>query len=657
MVNMNSQLVAIEYAAMEQRHDMGTTQSHPDGPAVGFTEQIAELRLHLELLGNCEDDQSRALECKEFLGTVQSFSKSKDIAEKRGLLRQALALDMFLDELCNKPACLNASITRTLSLAIETLEALAAGSWSEDEQNSYDAVVIDGDMVSSTASCNALRKVDLTPHLFGESSAALQHLCSNGTDLIVLDMTMATAGEFSLYKDIRALPQHSQTPVIFLSSPGPSKQEEDPLSHQKTQFLAKPYTMLQYRELALKACSRVLKSKMGLPTGAGEHNTGSSRAPSPCLQEDFSELQESHLKLHAAHAELGKELEQAKAALQQEQEQRKQLENSLQELRAALPVNSEKQPLGCTESSDESESSQPAQIPALEATVREGLALRARATADLEQARGDRRRAEQRATLLNTQLQELHAQLRQHLESETATQNRIIELEQRLQEKEETLNQVNAEMESVKAEHELAQKQLLTTGELTSHLRDCVSSFELAKQSFKRTQEEMESRLQANLTAASEAGSKLRKEMTERQRLEEALVNAERRLTEQSEQSRLQLSQIQSALEAEQAERTRSEGQAIQARYANLDSERASLVLVNKLRTQMSHPMDKLMERTRHLLELQLDDEARQLLEGVLENALLLQASLQEAGKRKETAPSSSSDQPAPESVLPPSGT
>src|SRR5260221_364277 len=130
-----------------------------------------------------------------------------------------------------------------------------------------------------------------------------------------------------------------------------------------------------------------------------------------------------------------------------------------------------------------------------------------------------------------------------------------------------------ADLEKEKEERQLAEQQLITTRDLSTHLRDCLASFEAAKLSFKRTQEHMEAQMQGSLKATGESEARLQKETAERQRFEEALAAAKRAHQAQA----AEVSKLQSAFQVEQAERQRLQGDAIQARYASLDSARAGL--------------------------------------------------------------------------------
>ncbi len=173
------------------------------------------------------------------------------------------------------------------------------------------------------------------------------------------------------------------------------------------------------------------------------------------------------------------------------------------------------------------------QLLQLEARLRTAVASLARATTELETERGQRRRSEQRATTLAGQLQQLHDELKHHLESGQADQQRIADLEHQLQ--------------------------------------------------------------------------------------------------EQIRQNDLAAGKLQSALQHEECERKRVEAELARSRLLSTDSARASRALVNGLRRQLLPPVESLHDSACRLLQLELSDDQKRLVQAVLENTLLVQTSLQES--------------------------
>ena len=132
--------------------------------------------------------------------------------------------------------------------------------------------------------------------------------------------------------------------------------------------------------------------------------------------------------------------------------------------------------------------------------------------------------------------------------------------------------------------------------------------------------------MQTSAKDLSESEARFQKETAERQRVEEALAAAKRAQQEQA----TTLSKLQSALQVAQAERQRLQSGAIHARYASLDSARTGMTAGNRLRRQVREPLENLLKSTRRMLEEAADDQSRQLVGSILENALLIQTSLQE---------------------------
>ncbi|HXJ61516.1 MAG TPA: response regulator [Verrucomicrobiae bacterium] len=288
----------------------------------------------------------------------------------------------------------------------------------------------------------------------------------------------------------------------------------------------------------------------------------------------------------------------------------------------------------------ETEAAQTAELSVMERRVRETVASLARVTAALEKERGERRRVEQRSTALTAQLQELHQNLKQHLESESSTQERITHLEQQLLEREDTANRVQSELQKETAGRQLAEEQLRTTGDLQAHLRNCLASFEQAKTGFRRMQEELNTRLQASQASLNESEVRVQKEITERQRAEEALAAAQRAFQEQSQTAGLELTKLQSEMQMHEFEKQQLQAESVQSRYASVDSARVGSVMVNNLRRQIRQPVEDVLQSTRRLLEGGLEAEQKKLAESVLENALLLQSGLQEVAADAGAQPS-----------------
>jgi chromosome segregation ATPase len=244
----------------------------------------------------------------------------------------------------------------------------------------------------------------------------------------------------------------------------------------------------------------------------------------------------------------------------------------------------------------------------------------------LECERAEKRRQEQRLAGLAKDLEQLHARASEYFECERLTQAKLSGLEQTLHERDEALVRAAADVQKEAAERALIMEQLRAAEALVAELRDGGVVFISAKNALQRRHEELETRLQAAMSALNEAQSQLQNEKRERAKLEEKLTTLQRQLQEQI----IETSKFQCANEVGQAERKRLEGDAIQLRYASAGAARASLLAVNQLQNEVREPLDKIVAATRRLLELETGEDTNKLIQCVLVNGLAMQNKLQE---------------------------
>jgi chromosome segregation ATPase len=266
----------------------------------------------------------------------------------------------------------------------------------------------------------------------------------------------------------------------------------------------------------------------------------------------------------------------------------------------------------------------------LERQVREGVATLAHATAELENEKGERRRAEQRIAALSVQLQNLHDELSQHLEAQRGNQHKLDALEQQIEERDEALARARADLQKEAAERRLVEEELRTAADLGRQMQNNLALYEETRNVFKSSQDQLETRLQASLGALNESESKFQKESNERRRLMEALEESQRALKEHSQTTTLELSKLQSALQLANFERKCLETDLLRIRQGTVNSARTGRVLVQNLRGQLKQPVTNLYQFACQLLQNELPDGQKKLAELLLENALLLQTTLRE---------------------------
>ena len=235
----------------------------------------------------------------------------------------------------------------------------------------------------------------------------------------------------------------------------------------------------------------------------------------------------------------------------------------------------------------------------------------------------------QEIALAAARLQRLHQQLMQHLDSERESQNRISELEKALRERDEALAGALADLQKEKAGRAAAEEELRAAGDLGSRLEANSCLLEKAKETFKRALEEVEKRLEAAQSALRQSESSLQNEASERLRLQEVLAAGERKLQEQADNAQLEKSKLETALQLEEVERKRLEADLLRSRQATRQSAFQSRALLNSLRQQARQPAKDVRQAACSLLQAELPEDQKKVIETILEKALLLETTLQ----------------------------
>ncbi|HEX5398870.1 MAG TPA: response regulator, partial [Verrucomicrobiae bacterium] len=168
------------------------------------------------------------------------------------------AIEALLKELYEKPRNINASTLHTVTEGVDILGFLfERGAASEQEEfPTGDVLVVDDEPISRRAIAYALEKARLQSISAEDPNAALKLLEQKPFDLVILDVDMPGMSGFELCDKMRALPQHKQTAVIFVTV----LSEFDDCARSRVaasgDFIAKPFLFI---ELTVKALIHVLR--------------------------------------------------------------------------------------------------------------------------------------------------------------------------------------------------------------------------------------------------------------------------------------------------------------------------------------------------------------------------------------------------------------
>jgi chromosome segregation ATPase len=345
-------------------------------------------------------------------------------------------------------------------------------------------------------------------------------------------------------------------------------------------------------------------------------------------REDLQHMLESNLDiLHKTEARLEREtaelqrvsgefessrssLQSQRLTLEQQEAQIAELAGTSKELSGKLQAESS----ACRRLSEESEAAQRnlrAQAQTIErqsAQIKETLELSKDLEVRLQTEAGERQRLSEELEAarrsLRSQAQAIDRQVAQIAETRELAQN----LEARLQAE-------SAERQRVGGELETARRNLQEQGQTIS---------------------QQELRIKNGLETAATFESRLQKEVADRQTLLQELHEARRTAAIESEKRQIESSKHQADLQNHEVERRRLETNLVRLRHATIKAARTGRIVRQKLRRQTSQPVETLLHSMRRLMGLEFNVEQKELVEEMLEQALLLKASIQEPRREGE---------------------
>ena len=219
--------------------------------------------------------QSMRQICREFLEAGESPVEPRKLADLRrkiGFVAQMLglagrhrlaqlcgALEALLFELEDRPAALTDSLRHTIAATVALLgERLPQNQPARaDNPAPMKILVVDDDAVSSRAVVLALGRAKLNAVSVTDPFDGLKQLQENSWHLVLLDVNMPGLDGIVLCDQIRSLPLHQTTPVIFVTSQADFKTRARSVLSGGNDLLAKP---ILPTELCVKVLSHLVKS-------------------------------------------------------------------------------------------------------------------------------------------------------------------------------------------------------------------------------------------------------------------------------------------------------------------------------------------------------------------------------------------------------------
>jgi len=207
------------------------------------------------------DPVTRALRLEALSRKVGFVTHMTGMAACYRIAQLASALEALLFELQEKPASLNSSCRKTVSATIALLADWLARAEQPDDQclSPTTILVVDDDAVSNRALVFALSRVNLIAKSTADPFQALEKLRENSYDAVLLDINLPGISGIAVCEQMRRMPRHKSTPVIFISGHSEFEPAARSAAGVGDDFISKPIMPI---ELTVKVTAHVLKRRL-----------------------------------------------------------------------------------------------------------------------------------------------------------------------------------------------------------------------------------------------------------------------------------------------------------------------------------------------------------------------------------------------------------
>jgi len=180
------------------------------------------------------------------------------------------ALEALVFELQERPAAINPSTLHTVSTIGALLVEWLRQAEEPDEQclAPTTVLVVDDDEVSNRALAFALSRASITARTVTDPVRALELLRAGLYEAVVMDINLPGMNGFVVCEQMRELPLHRQTPVIFLTSHAEFEERARSLLNPDDDFIIKPILPI---ELTVKITAHVLRRRYAAQNSGAPH--------------------------------------------------------------------------------------------------------------------------------------------------------------------------------------------------------------------------------------------------------------------------------------------------------------------------------------------------------------------------------------------------
>jgi CheY-like chemotaxis protein len=220
----------------------------------------ADLRERVGALVRSKNPTEQLALLRGFNPSISSLVGLAGITGFSRIAHLAGAMEALIRDLQEKPQQLTSSVLRTIAHASDCLNVLFRDIHQDTQEipQSLWILAVDDDPISRRTISVALAKANLRCLSIAESQMAMTILLENQFDLIFLDADMPVMTGFELCAELRKMPAHKNTPVIFVTGLTNFEVRAQSSLAGANDLIAKPFLMM---ELAVKALTYLLRPK------------------------------------------------------------------------------------------------------------------------------------------------------------------------------------------------------------------------------------------------------------------------------------------------------------------------------------------------------------------------------------------------------------
>jgi CheY-like chemotaxis protein len=235
----------------------------------GLPTILATLRTLNKGLINADNETKRLQQLDELYRRIHALNGHATIAGMKHIARLSEAFEALLKEIYEKPKNINASTLRTVASAIDFLGLLFEQDTPLERPDAppHNVLVVEDEAISRHALIYALEKAKLTAVGVEAPAAAYDLLRKRSFDLVFLDVDMPGMNGFELCSELRKLPAHEKTPVVFVTGLNDFESRAKSTISGGNDLIAKPFLPL---EVAVKALIYVMRGRLSVAK-AGVH--------------------------------------------------------------------------------------------------------------------------------------------------------------------------------------------------------------------------------------------------------------------------------------------------------------------------------------------------------------------------------------------------